>query len=772
MRWRPRLSIKSKIIAMLLIVSSCSILVTAYLGYQTGKANLTDRVFSQLTSVRASKAYQIESYFATLRDHLQTLSENPAVITAMQEFTPSFQQLSTVELPSRTLPNLTNYYRGEFLSRLGNSEENDAPSNSQNDSPRNSPNNSQSDSQSNSQSDSLNNSLLEFFLPQNPISRYLQYHYISNNIRPVGEKHLLDDPKDGSTYSQIHARYHPMFRQIIEKFGYYDLFLINPQGDIVYTVYKETDFATNLITGAYSESNLAQIFRKVRQARERDYPRLIDLASYTASYGTPAAFIAAPMFNQAEFLGVLAVQIPVDEINRVMTGNQNWESDGLGKSGETYLVGEDYLMRSISRFLIEDREQYLQTLTELGVSSKTIQRIQRYNTSILEQEVATIGAKAALGGKSGLEIIPDYRNIPVLSSYAPLKIDELSWVILSEIDLAEAYAPIYDFERQLLISATILMLTVTVLAMFLAYWFVQPINQLILASRLVAQGQLDLIPSLATKDEFGELAKSFNDMVYSLRTQTDLVEQKNLENEQLLLSVFPAAIAKRLKRGEKNIAESVSNVAVLFSELTGFSKLSANLTAYEIVSILNDLVSSFDEAAELYGMEKIKTIGDSYMAVCGLSLPYLDHDRRAIDFALEMLLIVRRYNNERGFQLNIRIGINSGSVVAGIVGKNKFIYDVWGDTINTAHELQALCPAGNVLVAEEVYQRLEDIYEFEPFADQPDMGARMVSGSESNGNSPPNHSDQSNNGNNNGKTKPRAWCLKSIQKPASKPTVR
>ncbi len=96
------------------------------------------------------------------------------------------------------------------------------------------------------------------------------------------------------------------------------------------------------------------------------------------------------------------------------------------------------------------------------------------------------------------------------------------------------------------------------------------------------------------------------------------------------------------------------------------------------------MVSSFDEAAERYGIEKIKTIGDSYMAVCGLSVPYLDHDKRAIDFALEMLKIVRRFNHERGFQLNVSVGINSGDTVAGIVGKNKFIYDVWGDTINIA----------------------------------------------------------------------------------------
>ncbi|MCL1471997.1 adenylate/guanylate cyclase domain-containing protein [Argonema antarcticum] len=711
MGWRLRLSIKSKLIAMLLVVSSCSILVTAYLGYQSGQANLTDRVFSQLISIRASKANQIGSYFQTLRNHLQTLGENPSVVTALQEFDTNYRQLETAQIPPTAVKKLASYYRDEFLPRLAKTEQ--------------------------------GNPLWEFFQPKTDVARYLQYHYIAANPHPVGKKHLLDDAKDGSGYSRIHALYHPMFRQIIEKFGYYDLFLINPQGDIVYTVYKETDFVTNLTTGTYNESNLARLVSRVRQTKERNYSRLIDFESYAPSYGAPAAFIAMPIFKGAEFLGVLAVQLPVDEINNVMTGNQNWESDGLGKSGETYLVGQDYLMRSISRFLVEDREKYLQTLHSLRVSDNTLKRIQQYNTSILEQRVETIGVKEALAGKQNIQIIRDYRDIPVLSSYAPLKIDELAWVILSEIDLAEAYAPVYSFERRLLISATLLMLLVTVLAMALAYWFVKPINQLIASARQVAAGQLDIVASLQTRDEFGELARSFNDMVYSLRTQTNLIAEKNLENEQLLLSVFPAAIAKRLKRGEKNIAESVSNVAVLFSELTGFSKLSANLTAYEIVSILNDLVSSFDEAAERYGMEKIKTIGDSYMAVCGLSLPYLDHDKRAIDFALEMLLIVRRYNNERGFQLNIRIGINSGSVVAGIVGRNKFIYDVWGDTIDIANALRGACPPGAVLVSEGVYQRLEDLYEFVPYGNEI-----------------------------NGKTKPSAWCLKSVQAPQNSEVTR
>ncbi len=416
-------------------------------------------------------------------------------------------------------------------------------------------------------------------MPESAASFYLQYHYIAANPNPIGKKDVLKAATDNSKYSGIHARYHPIFRNIIKKFGYYDMFLIDPQGRIVYTVYKETDFASNLTTGAYRESNLARLVTQIRRTNQTDYARIIDFEGYIPSYGAPATFIAAPIFDRSKFIGVLAVQLPVDEINNVMTGNRNWESDGLGKTGEAYLVGQDYLMRSVSRFLVETPEDYLQTLRSLGTKEPTITRIRQYNTSILEQKVRTQGVDAALTGKQGTQIIRDYRNVLVLSSYAPLKIGELDWVILAEIDLDEAYAPIKSFERQLLVSATLLMLLVTLLAMGLAYLFVKPINQLIDNARKVEAGQLDAIAPLNTNDEFGELARSFNAMVRSLRAQTSLVEEKNQENEQLLLSIFPAAIAKRLKSGEKNIAESVSNVAVLFSDLTGFAKLSDSLTA-------------------------------------------------------------------------------------------------------------------------------------------------------------------------------------------------
>lgn len=690
---------------MLLAVSSCSILITAYLGYRSGQLNLTDRVFSQLTSVRASKAYQIESYFKTIRNHTETLSEDPSITAAMQEFDRAYRQLQTSPIPPTFDRAIAKYYQNQFLTRLAKVED--------------------------------GTPVLESYTPKEAAARYLQYHYIAANPKPVGKKQLLDQPNDGSTYSQIHAQYHPIFRQTIQKFGYYDMFLINPEGTVVYTVFKETDFTTNFQTGAYKNSNLARLATLAQAAKKRNYSQVVDFAPYAPSYNAPAAFIAAPIYQNSKLIGVLAFQLPVNEINNVMTGNQNWEQDGLGKTGETYLVGKDSQMRSVSRFLVQDPEGYAKLLRSLGVQSSIIKRIQQYNTSILLQTVNTKAVAEALSGKQGTQIINDYREIPVLSSYAPLQIEGLDWVILAEMDLAEAYAPIYSFQRQILISATLLMLLITVLAMALAHLFVRPINKLIASARKVTSGELETIPAPETDDEFGELGRSFNAMVGSLRTQTNLVEQKNQENEQLLLSVFPASIAKRLQRGEKHIAEDISNVAILFSDLTGFSKLAASLSAYESVAILNDLVTAFDEAGEHYGMEKIKTIGDSYLTICGLSVPYLDHDKRAIDFGLDMLGIMRRFNLERGFQLNMQIGINSGDVVAGIVGRNKVIYDVWGDAINITSNLKNHCPPGGILVSQAVYRRLQDLYQFEPFVE-----------SEANG-----------------KPKLNAWRLKSTRRP-------
>ena len=471
-RWSvDQLSIKSKLILMLLLASGFSTLFTAALGYRRGQINLTDRVFNQLTSVRASKAYQIEAYFRNIQNHTQTLSEDLSIVAAIGEFNAAFKQLEKAKVTEAKAKTLESYYQKEFLPRLDKFH-------------TGTPN-------------------LPAYLPSDGATSYLQANYIAANANPIGKKQRLVAATDGSAYSEVHRRYHPVFRNIVSRFGYYDMFLINPQGQIVYTVFKETDYGTNLETGPYKDSNLAQLVRQVIASKEKDFTQLADFAAYAPSYGMPASFIAAPIYNGSKLVGVLAFQMPVDEINRVMTGNQQWRQDGLGKSGETILVGNDKLMRSASRFFLENPTAFLAQLKSRGMKDAAIQRLRQYSTTILQQPVSTPAATKAIAGGSGTLNVVDYRGIPVLSSYAPLQIQGLDWVILSQMDLAEAYAPIYAFQRQILISVTLLILLITLLAMALAHLFVKPVQQLIESARRVSSGELTGIPELKSRDEFG-----------------------------------------------------------------------------------------------------------------------------------------------------------------------------------------------------------------------------------------------------------------------------
>ena len=680
-----KLSIQSKLMLMLLAVSISSILAIAFVGYDSGQQALNNSIFNQLISLRESKAYQIENYFKDLRSEVQTISTMPSVVSAMNEFKEAYEEIEQQTIQPEWNEKLKAYYEEEFLPRLAQNV-------------RGTP-------------------LLFSYIPKNLASRYLQYYYIANNSNPVGQKEFLNNASDGSKYSQIHQQIQPIFRNLIDKFNYYDLFLIDIEtGNIVYSVEKETDFATNLDRGPYARSSLGEVLQGVREGRDLGFVTVSDFEPYRASYAIPAAFIAAPIFNNSELIGVLALQISIDQINRVMTGNENWQRDGLGESGETYLIGDDLRMRSASRFLIEDAEGYFKAI-ENRVSPEDIDLIKKLNTSIFYQNINTEVAQKALTGESGVSISEDYRGVTTLNAYSPLEITGLDWAIIAQIDRSEAFAPIAKFENQVLFSTIIIVLIVTGIAAFFSHQFVRPIRKLMAGFKKVGAGQTDTKVIVKAKDEFRTMAHSFNEMVDNLHHQRQLVARREKENEKLLLSILPEPIANRLKDGEEEIADSFPNVTVLFADLSGFTELTDTLSADETVSFFNDLVIAFDEAAEVYGVEKVKTIGSGYMAVSGLSVPRIDHSKRVVDFALEMIRILRSFNRDRNMNLKIRIGINSGEVVAGIVGKSKFIYDLWGDTVNIAHRLQVRGAEDVVQVTEDVYNSLTDIYDFKPVPD-------------------------------------------------------
>ncbi len=210
------------------------------------------------------------------------------------------------------------------------------------------------------------------------------------------------------------------------------------------------------------------------------------------------------------------------------------------------------------------------------------------------------------------------------------------------------------------------------------------------------------------------VGKPFNAHELLARVSTHLsVDHLRRENERLLLNILPSPIADRLKAGDEHIADKFDDVTVIFADIVDFTPLSASMPAPDVVELLDALFTRFDEAAGERGIEKIKTIGDAYMAVCGLPEPCEDHAERAVDMAVRMLEIVTEFGRERDMPIRVRIGVNSGPVVAGIIGRSKFIYDLWGDTVNVASRMESHGASGAIQVTRPVFERVQERYPFE-----------------------------------------------------------
>ncbi len=197
-----------------------------------------------------------------------------------------------------------------------------------------------------------------------------------------------------------------------------------------------------------------------------------------------------------------------------------------------------------------------------------------------------------------------------------------------------------------------------------------------------------------------------------LRYNTLLDEEKK-RAEGLLLNILPPSIATRLQAGERNIADKCESATVLFADIVNFTPLSEKYSAEEIVKMLNLVFSAFDGLAEKHGVEKIKTMGDSYMAACGIPIRRDDHAFAMANMALEMLDVLKEFNSVASEKLGVRIGMHSGPVIAGVIGAKKFIYDLWGDTVNTASRMESHGEKGKIHVSEIIYNQLAATHTFE-----------------------------------------------------------
>jgi len=286
-------SISVKILAVTLGTTLIVLTVSGIVAFMMSRTAIEDKLFDQLTSVREIKGQQIENYVGTISRQISTMSDNPAIVDAMSTLKSAFHRVSdyeqrTASPEADSHPKLLSYYRDEFFDRLRPNTVN-----------------------------KLQGVPLSRFFPTEPGSIKFQEKYISDNPNPTGMKHKLDSA-DNSLYGGLHKKYHPALRNYLEKFGFYDIFLIdNETGHIVYSVFKEVDFATSLLTGPYRETNFARAFKAASQADDKDFVYLVDFEPYYPSYNAAASFIASPIFNGSQKVGVLVFQMPIDRIRNL-----------------------------------------------------------------------------------------------------------------------------------------------------------------------------------------------------------------------------------------------------------------------------------------------------------------------------------------------------------------------------------------------------------------------------------------------------------------------
>lgn len=661
-----KLSIRSKLLVLLLFAGLLAAAWTAYLSYRTAEQALSSTIYSQLTSIREAKRQQVQRYFADIRKVVNILAGQPSVVTATEKFADGFVQLGKSKIGKLEQTRLTKFYNEKFLKKLAANTDG---------TPR-----------------------LPNFIPRSFAGLRAQNDYLSANPFPVGEKqkHLIGPIND---YGLVHKDIHPTFVEVIEQFGFYDLFLIEPDnGTIVYSVYKEVDFGTRLLDGPHSRSGLAVLVKNILASPDDGVVQFQDFSNYAPSYNAPASFMGTPLFNDGRLVGILAVQLSITDLNQVMTSDGKWEEVGLGKTGEVYLVGQDRLLRSSSRFELQDRDGYLKALRRVGVSTSIVNRIRRVGTSILNQPVETVAVSRSFLGKSATEIIEDYRGEQVLSSYSPIDLTDTTMAILAEIDVSEAFAPLEGMRHKMLIALCGIAIFLTLLALMAAHSITRPIYALLSGVKKLASGDTTTKVRVTGRDEISQLGTAFNSMVSQLHQHNEEIESKTREYEGLLRRIFPEHIASKVSNGDEIIAETYTDITVVHGMIGNFDHAMRDLSAKNMMQTLNELIGQFDILAERFGVEKIKTIGDSYIAAAGLPNPQHNHAQLAADFALAMVDTVKQFNESHGLQLTFRAGLSTGEVDIGVVGRKRFVYEILGAPVVHARTIASASPDNSVLL--------------------------------------------------------------------------
>jgi class 3 adenylate cyclase/HAMP domain-containing protein len=450
-------------------------------------------------------------------------------------------------------------------------------------------------------------------------------------------------------------------------------------------------------------------------AVEKNQPVWTDIYSYFTSQ---ELVISAnqPFFDKNnKLLGVASADFTLSEISIFLSQLK------IGKTGQTFVIDKQGNLIATSVYEKAFDVSLRQKMMKIPAINST-DPLTRAATQFLQNNFVDLKNIT-----KPEQLVFKFANNTQYVQITPLNdqrgIDWLIVIVVPEKDFMEAI----EANTRITIFLCILALLVACfIGLITSRLISQPILELSKISQSIASGNLDhqvSINSITT--ELNVLARSFRLMSQQLQASFQALADANQEleqkvikrtaelslekekSEQLLLNILPRSIADRLKEDHSAIASAIDEVTILFADIVGFTPLASYLSPIELVNLLNEIFSQFDALAEKHGLEKIKTIGDAYMVVGGLPIPRPDHAEAIARMALDMQTTISKFQSEHHKDFRIRIGINTGPVVAGVIGIKKFIYDLWGDTVNVASRMESHGEPGEIQITQATYEHLE-----------------------------------------------------------------
>lgn len=624
----PRSTLARKLGIGFATAGALATIVAASVSYLTGKKALETGTYAQMRSVRAVLQQQVQTYLENARNDLVSLSESPLVHDALVNLGQGRQDLKAhLETAGASFQGpvaeqmrsaVRGYYESILLSNLKRVRGTDPGA-------------------------------ADSYMPNDDEAIILQYLYTVANPSALGSKFENTSVADISKYSAIgpklrgalttsayvkaHEAAHNAITEHRKRYGYYDVFICDTAGTVLYTNFKELDFLGNLKFGPDRDTGLGQAFARALELKPGE-TAITDIAPYPKSYDAPAIFASTPIVRNGAVEGVLLYQLPTDRINAATTFGGNYENLGLGKTGEAYIIGSDLKALTDSRFLASlPAESKGKTLSSDG---KTLGE-----SSAGYLKVDTDAAKQAIAGKSGEGVLKDYRGLPVLSSFGKLEIPGLDWALLVEQDLAESQAPATRLLWTTLAAGGALVLLITGLSAVFANRLTIPIKALDAAMAKTAAGDSEARAPILSNDETATLAETFNKMIVELNAAKDVEVQlqKKLaaENAQLqaniqdlLLVVSDASDGKLSVRAKVtegalgNVADALNLMLENVGDIISSAKTASNLVS-ESASFINHVAEDVGTGADnqatqigetTQGINDLHTRSQQVLAAC------------------------------------------------------------------------------------------------------------------------------------------------------------